>query len=134
MSFCRGQSVFSRESVAVEFGSTIEHVNPSLQPESAWIAPGFIDLQINGFAGADYNDPATPKTSIDASLQALFATGVTRLFPTVITGSSERISGALRNLAEARQELPHGHAMEAFHLEGPYISPEDGPRGAHSRE
>jgi N-acetylglucosamine-6-phosphate deacetylase len=61
----------------------------------------------------------------------MFATGVARFFPTVITGSPENMTAALSNLAGAREIIPHGSAMEAFHLEGPYISPEDGPRGAH---
>ncbi len=39
--------------------------------------------------------------------------------------------GALRNLARAKEALPEGIAMEGFHVEGPHISPEDGPRGAH---
>src|SRR5438552_14807538 len=41
------------------------------------------------------------------------------------------MNGALRNLAAAKESIPEGPAMEAFHVEGPYISPEDGPRGAH---
>jgi N-acetylglucosamine-6-phosphate deacetylase len=41
------------------------------------------------------------------------------------------MAGALRNLAAARESLPEGPVMEAFHVEGPHISPEDGPRGAH---
>jgi N-acetylglucosamine-6-phosphate deacetylase len=41
------------------------------------------------------------------------------------------MQGALRNLSNAREKLPEGPAMEAFHVEGPHISPEDGPRGAH---
>jgi len=41
------------------------------------------------------------------------------------------MTGVLRNLARARESVPEGGAMEAFHGEGPYISPEDGPRGAH---
>ena len=47
---------------------------------------------------------------------------------TVITGDPEKMLGALRNLAAAREAMP---AIEAFHVEGPHISPEDGPRGAH---
>jgi len=39
--------------------------------------------------------------------------------------------GALRNLAKAKESLPEGAAIEALHIEGPHISPEDGPRGAH---
>ena len=94
---------------------------------------------MNGFAGVDYNDPAVTHESIASSLRTMFGTGVTRCLPTVITGSFQRMSGALRNLAEAREVflragLPEGHAMEGFHVEGPHISPVDGPRGAHPRE
>src|SRR5262249_41723291 len=74
---------------------------------------------------------AAPHQEIARSICTLFSTGVTRFFPTVITGAPERMLGALRNLAAARESLPDGGAMEAFHVEGPHISPEDGPRGAH---
>jgi N-acetylglucosamine-6-phosphate deacetylase len=53
------------------------------------------------------------------------------LFPAVITGAPEDMAAALGNLASAKDSLPEGPAMEAFHLEGPYISGADGPRGAH---
>ncbi len=96
-------------------------------------SPGFIDLQVNGFAGADYNSPAATHEEIAHSITALFSTGVTRFFPTVITGSPERMSRALANLAAARESLEFGTAMAAFHVEGPWISPDDGPRGAHLR-
>lgn len=101
-------------------------------PETGtYLAPGFIDLQVNGFAGADYCNPETPLEGIAKSLEAQFATGVTRLLPTVITGGREEMLGALKNLTRARAELPYGRAMEGFHVEGPHISPQDGPRGAH---
>src|SRR5271169_1728230 len=100
---------------------------------------GFIDLQVNGFAGVDFNDPHSPHDQIARAIRAIFSTGVTRFFPTVITGSPERMAGAIANLAAARESLEPGlsfeaKAMEAFHLEGPHISPDDGPRGAHPRE
>ncbi len=103
------------------------------------LAPGFIDLQVNGFAGVDYNNPSTTHEAISRSVRAMFTTGVTRFFPTVITGSEERIVGALRNLRAAKDEfsrngMPESHAIEAFHVEGPHISPETGPRGAHPLE
>ena len=99
-----------------------------------WVAPGMIDLQVNGFAGVDYNDPAAPLAEIARSIRALRATGVTRFLPTVITGSRERMRGALRNLVHARDELGEGRSIAGFHVEGPFLSPEDGPRGAHPRE
>jgi N-acetylglucosamine-6-phosphate deacetylase len=43
------------------------------------------------------------------------------------------MTGALANLARAKEALPEGAAMEGFHVEGPFISPDDGPRGAHPR-
>lgn len=96
-----------------------------------FLSPGFIDLQVNGFAGADYCDPACPLEDIERSLQVQFSCGVTRILPTIITGGPNELVGALRNLADAKEQLPHGHAMEGFHVEGPHISAEDGPRGAH---
>jgi N-acetylglucosamine-6-phosphate deacetylase len=52
----------------------------------------------------------------------------------VITGSPENMVGALRNLAAAREASDDSKAMEAFHVEGPHISAEEGPRGAHPRQ
>jgi N-acetylglucosamine-6-phosphate deacetylase len=63
----------------------------------------------------------------------LFSTGVTRFYPTVITGGPDDMRKALANLARARDSLDGGEAMDGFHVEGPHISPDDGPRGAHPR-
>jgi N-acetylglucosamine-6-phosphate deacetylase len=95
------------------------------------VAPGLIDLQVNGFAGVDYNSPDVTLEEIAHSAEAQRATGVTRFLPTVITGSHDRMTGALRRLAAARDQVP---AIAGFHVEGPFISPEDGPRGAHPKE
>lgn len=113
---------------------SVEERITSLPSGAPRLAPGFIDLQVNGYAGVDYCLPGATVDDIGRSLEAQFATGVTRLFPTVITGPREGMIAALRMLARARRELPHGRAMEAFHVEGPHISPDDGPRGAHPRE
>ena len=99
-----------------------------------YYSPGFVDLQVNGFAGVDYNHPLTTLADIERSLRAQFATGVTRLYPTVITGAPDAMAACLRNLAIARERLPEGEAIAGFHVEGPHISPEDGPRGAHPRQ
>jgi N-acetylglucosamine-6-phosphate deacetylase len=98
-----------------------------------WLAPGLIDIQVNGYAGADYCQPSTTHEAIERSLAAQFACGVTRIFPTVITGGRTEMLAALRNLASARRTLPHGRALEGYHVEGPHISPLDGPRGAHPK-
>jgi N-acetylglucosamine-6-phosphate deacetylase len=126
----------------VEFsGTTITAVDELIHPPSTeeFLAPGFIDLQVNGFAGVDYNDPDAEHDRIAQSIQAMFTTGVTRFFPTVITGPETHMLGAIRNLAAAKRrfenaQMPEAHAMFGFHIEGPHLSPEDGPRGAHPLE
>jgi N-acetylglucosamine-6-phosphate deacetylase len=132
---CEGREVSTGERIVVEGDSVIAHVDPILEApvvdDDVWISPGFVDLQVNGFAGVDYNSPTASMEEIGRSIRVLFSTGVTRFFPTVITGAPEDMLGALRNLAKAREALAEGPAMEAFHVEGPHISPEDGPRGAH---
>jgi len=125
----------------ISFDTTIRSVDELISPPETneYIAPGLIDVQVNGFAGVDYNDPETSHEDIARSIRVQFQTGVTRLFPTIITVSEQRISGALRNLVAAKRELERAGmaeaaAIEAFHVEGPHISPEDGPRGAHPLE
>jgi N-acetylglucosamine-6-phosphate deacetylase len=133
---CSGHDVVTREHIQIEFDSVISHIDPVLYgaesaDENIFLAPGFIDLQVNGFAGADYNSPSTPHDELFRSIRTMFSTGVTRFFPTVITGPPENMLGALRNLAAARESSEDGKAMEAFHVEGPHISAVEGPRGAH---
>ncbi len=136
-----GKSARNGAAIEVGYAETIGGVDDVLDgySEDVLVSPGFIDLQVNGFAGVDYNDPASKAEDIARSIQTMFSTGVTRFLATVITGPEERITGSVRNLACAKQEflrngLPEGQALEAFHIEGPHISPEAGPRGAHPLE
>ena len=134
---CNGRSAVSGERIEIEFDAAIKNVDPLFGADGddgIFLAPGFIDLQVNGFAGVDFNSPTATYEEISGAIGAIFSTGVTRFFPTVITGAPDAMIAALRNLAAARESLADGHAMEAFHVEGPHISPLDGPRGAHPRE
>lgn len=136
---CTGINAISGEPIEVRFDSrVITGVDPLIDVRNAgdvYIAPGFIDLQVNGFGGVDYNSQDTTPEQMQQSLRAQFATGVTRLLPTLITNSEAELTGCLRKLAAAKDALgPDGAAIEGFHVEGPFICPDDGPRGAHSRE
>ena len=115
-------------------GGRIRSVMPSKDMTDLFVSPGWIDLQVNGFAGVDYNDPLSPADEIARSIEVQRSTGVTRFFPTVITGSHDDMAESLRNLARARQHLANGRSILGFHVEGPWISPLDGPRGAHPQE
>jgi N-acetylglucosamine-6-phosphate deacetylase len=130
---CNGIDISSGASIEISFDRAITVVDHLIRPleNAPFLAPGWIDLQVNGFAGVDYNSPTSTHEQIAHSIRAQLACGVTRFLPTVITGSPENMLAALGNLASAKESVPHGSAMEACHLEGPYISPHDGPRGAH---
>ena len=127
--------------IKIDYDGVISSADELIQPPEVdhLVTPGLIDLQVNGFAGVDYNDPSSSAESIAKSIRALFATGVTRFFPTIITTSRERFIESLGNLARVKEEfqrnnLPEAQAIAGFHVEGPHISPEDGPRGAHPSE
>ena len=98
--------------------------------------PGFVDLQVNGFAGVDFNDPSSCTVDgVTRAIEAMRATGVTRCLPTIITSSVDHFAACARAIARH----PHagdsdGGAIAGIHMEGPYISPLDGFRGAHPRE
>ncbi len=130
---CLGIDALSGAPIEVEFGETIRSVRPATAPVDSFLAPGWIDIQVNGFAGVDYNDPRAAHEEIARSIHAQFASGVTRLYPTVITGSPEDMEAALRNLSRAKDSLAEGDAMDGFHVEGPHIGIDDGPRGAHPK-
>src|SRR6202162_4729511 len=130
---CNGIDPGTGDEIEVRFSDSIEGVDPLLSgsSDSIYITPCWIALQANGVAAVDYNSPSSSHEEIARSIRAILQTGVTRFYPTVITGSPADMSGALSNLAQAKEAPWEGAAMEAFHLEGPYISPDDGPRGAH---
>jgi N-acetylglucosamine-6-phosphate deacetylase len=128
---CIGIETFGGTPVQATFDSVISVVEPVSASGGLYLSPGFIDLQVNGFLGVDFNDPGCSPEQIARSIRGLFATGVTRFYPTVITGSPAGMLGALRNLKCAQETLPEGAAIDGFHVEGPHISPDDGPRGAH---
>ncbi|WP_321474836.1 amidohydrolase family protein [uncultured Paludibaculum sp.] len=130
---CSGIDPIRAAAVEVTGDGILQSVEEFVRPPEGlnYLTPGFVDLQVNGFAGVDYCSPTASMEEIDRSLDRIFSTGTTRLFPTVITGGREDMLGAIRNLAKARRTLKHGRALEGFHIEGPHISPHEGPRGAH---
>lgn len=113
----------------------IDAITDIRSADPAWLSPGLIDLQINGYQGFDLNsDNVTPDTVINLS-RSVLAVGVTTFLPTIITASEEKIIACLGAIAAARQLNPAlSHMIPGVHVEGPYLSPEDGPRGAHPRE
>src|ERR1700730_15802742 len=115
---CNGIDPSRGEQVEISFDNFITGVDSVVYPlvntvqDSTYITPGWIDLQVNGFAGVDYNSPSASHEEIRRSIRAMLQTGVARFFPTVITGSPEDMLGALDNLARAKEATWEGSAME----------------------
>ena len=96
------------------------------------LAPGLIDLQVNGYRGCDVNAAGVEPETIRELVRAMLESGVTCFAPTIITASEGRICDALRAIAEARRRWASVAACIPYvHVEGPHISPADGYRGAH---
>jgi N-acetylglucosamine-6-phosphate deacetylase len=132
---CSGLDVQTGKPIAISFDEVVLSIEEAARvPDGIYVAPGFIDIQVNGFAAVDYNHPATPHDEIARSVRALLATGVTRFYPTVITGPPDGMVAALRNLSRAKDSIRDGDAVDGFHVEGPHICAEEGPRGAHPRQ
>lgn len=94
--------------------------------------PAWTDLQCNGFAGVDFNHPDVTPVEVCQAIRAMWATGCETVLPTVITNSPEQIEHLFRVFVKALEIDPAVSAsVPGFHLEGPFISPEDGARGAH---
>jgi N-acetylglucosamine-6-phosphate deacetylase len=100
--------------------------------EAGWVAPALFDLQINGCAGHSFNSSELTPADIQQVVRVCRDHGIGALCPTLITNSADALEHGFRTLARCCDEdRALAAALPAFHLEGPYISPEDGPRGAH---
>jgi len=112
----------------------IQSILPAASGEDRWLSPGFIDLQINGYCGYDLNAESLTPDVVIALAQRLVALGITTFLPTLITAADEQLVAALRAIAAARHLSPlAAHMIPCVHVEGPHLSPTDGPRGAHPR-
>jgi N-acetylglucosamine-6-phosphate deacetylase len=136
----KGISVLSEKPVLVNIeGTKISAVEELPLKEAAaeklpFISPGFLDLQVNGFNGIDYSLDDLTAEQIEALVIRLAQSGTTRHAATFVTMPKERLLRNLSLVAETMEKRPTVKAgICGIHLEGPFISPEDGPRGAHDK-
>ncbi|MDQ0643715.1 N-acetylglucosamine-6-phosphate deacetylase [Microbacterium murale] len=131
-----GRSVSTGGGIAVDVeGDRITGISDcAVDPGAPWIVPGFVDLQVNGFAGHDVNAVMPDAEAIGEITRELGARGVTTWVPTVITGTEAQICARLDAVTAAVQSDPVVAAAVPFvHVEGPFLSEFDGPRGVHDR-
>lgn len=100
-----------------------------------WIAPGLVDLQVNGYGGQEFSSAELTPQKVLQIAETMVGFGVVQFCPTVTTQSFEVLRHAMQTIAAACESFPlAGRTIPGIHLEGPYIAPEDGPRGAHPLE
>ena len=122
-------------SVEIEDGMIvrIREVKRLSDPHPVFIAPGLIDNQVNGFAGVSFCFAGGELTreGIFKATQELWKKGVTTYLPTLTTNTKEVLKHNLDLLSDSKNDSALLGSIAGFHLEGPYISPIDGYRGAH---
>ena len=127
-----------RDSAVIVEGSTIEAVvaradlPASIEieavPPGALLAPGFIDIQVNGGGDVLFNDDPTPE-AIARIVAAHRKFGATSILPTLITDTDETMAAALQAVEIMFEREP---GVLGLHLEGPFLSPEK--PGVHRRD
>jgi len=97
--------------------------------------PAYFDLQVNGYAGVDFNQDDLTSDGLHHACERLRSDGVSGILATVITEKLPVMQSRLERLAALREEDPLAQELIAgFHVEGPFISPLDGFRGAHPED
>src|SRR5687768_13445549 len=93
---------------------------------------GYFDLQVNGYAGVDFNQEGLTAERLHCACERLREDGVAGILATIITEQIPVMCRRLERLFTLREQDPlAAEVIAGFHVEGPFISPEDGYRGAH---
>ena len=130
----KGIDIFENQPVriTVEKGTIVAKQSIPHEADLPFVSPGFFDVQVNGYKGLDYSSLGLTAADVEQMVRNLAPSGTTRHVPTIITNSQERICQNLEIIARAvRERALVAAAIPGIHIEGPYISAEDGPRGAH---
>lgn len=96
---------------------------------------GFVDLQVNGYAGVDFHSDELTADQLHLACAALRRDGVAQILLTITTEDVARMERRLGRVVDLRERDPLARDVVAgIHIEGPFISPLDGYRGAHPRD
>ena len=128
------QHVLTGHNFAIHPGNGSLGLLPTNLPATPglYLSPGWVDLQVNGFAGHDINSPILTVEDVSALNARLWQEGVTAWCPTVITAPAGQIEHSLRIIDQVcRQNAQVNSGVAGIHLEGPYISAAEGTHGAH---
>lgn len=124
-------------SIEIDAG-TIARIESTAGVDAArlpWVAPGFFDIQINGYLGQEFSSLELTAEKVATIARRHYEFGVTRMCSTLTTHGPDVFEHGLRQIVAACESSPElSRLIAGIHLEGPYLSREDGPRGAHPAE
>ena len=136
--FIEGISYLNRKAIRVEISdgkikNVVEIDNISKENKNLYIAPGLFDNQVNGYKGISFVDIGGELTSDGIAIitKSLWEKGVTSYLPTLTTNDRQIFKKNFALLAKVKQDPELHGSIPGYHLEGPFISPVDGYRGAH---
>ena len=124
---------------AIEFEiehNRIANINNIETSESLpFLSPGFLDMQVNGYKKIDYRMEGLSEHHIHKIIHYLEVTGTTHHLPTIVTTADDYLLANLKTISNGiKNSEVIAEAIAGIHMEGPYLSKEDGPRGAHDSE
>lgn len=130
----QGLSVFTNQPIAVQWEG--ERITEIAEIEARdglpYLSPGFLDMQVNGYNGSDYSLEDFNPDHLRNIIGSMAKSGTTQHVPTIVSSPQKRFLRNLRILAEEMERSREiESAISGIHIEGPFISSEDGPRGAH---
>ncbi|HOJ69786.1 MAG TPA: N-acetylglucosamine-6-phosphate deacetylase [Candidatus Hydrogenedentes bacterium] len=138
--------VFSRQRIRIDLARGTADIargsggEPFEEPPERVFCPPLIDLQVNGGFGVNLQDPSLTEADFLVLCRGLAREGVAAWLPTLITDATDALERKAVLVGGFIRNWPRHPAAQAgarpvgLHLEGPFISPEDGARGAHPRE
>lgn len=104
-------------------------------PGLPWLLPPLVDLQVNGYAGIDFQRDDTTATELTQAVDGLAAAACSRILLTLITDQWDRLLARLRRYRELRDSSPQlRRRIAGWHIEGPFLSAQPGFHGAHPPE
>src|SRR5712671_4923886 len=118
--------------VVVAGGRITSVAEPTVQAADVtadWVAPSFFDIQVNGAHGISFNSDRLTAADVRRVADTCRSHGAGGFCPTLITASADALTHGFATLARLCDSDPElARTIPAFHLEGPYIAGEDGPR------
>lgn len=98
------------------------------------VAPGLIDNQVNGYAGVDFSGEQLLAEDITKATVSLWKTGVTTYLPTLVTNTPQNLIRNLQILVASLLNEEVESSVPGFHLEGPWLSKQEGFFGCHRED